>query len=194
MARYIPELDVGEMNLGDDVELRLGTDNDFRVRFNSSSGKMEITDGTNVLWSLTDSGTTGLLEVFALGIGGGSSISSLGRGEAAPTVTDVANCGTISSVAGGHVRVGNTVIQAVSFTAAVTTNGVLCNAAVSNAVASNFTAANQARGGGSAVHSGGAPQAVWVGADSTNDRINLFWMPISDANNLVSVVICYPVL
>lgn len=54
----------GNQTLYDNKYYGFGTDGDFRWKFNTSSGKLEITDASsNALGSLTDNGTTGTLSV-----------------------------------------------------------------------------------------------------------------------------------
>ena len=54
------------LSLNDDIELVLGTDSDYRLDFDSGTSRLEVTDGTNILASVSDDGTTGTLRTAAV--------------------------------------------------------------------------------------------------------------------------------
>ena len=45
--------------VADDKAVLFGDDSDFYLSYNSGTGNIELTDGTNVLWSIADGGTVG---------------------------------------------------------------------------------------------------------------------------------------
>lgn len=65
-------------NVVDDQYLGFGTGGDFRFVFDSASGELRITDGTNTLFTFTDGGTTGSLACnLALGSSATSNVWDL---------------------------------------------------------------------------------------------------------------------
>lgn len=80
------------MKLYDAVKLLLGTDSDYQIRFDSASGDLLITDGTNTLESLSDEGTTANRVISGdLAVNGGD-ITSTGN----LTLTPNSGAGTVT--------------------------------------------------------------------------------------------------
>lgn len=52
-------LPLGGIDLADDVAILFGNGDEFQQSFDSGNVRLEITDGTNILYHLTDAGTTG---------------------------------------------------------------------------------------------------------------------------------------
>jgi len=66
------------VDLDDDAPILFGDDDDFQMEYVSGTGLLEISDGSNTLWSLTDSGTTGTLTVGDIAVNGGDITSTSG--------------------------------------------------------------------------------------------------------------------
>lgn len=81
----------------DNVKTYFGTDNDFDLRYVSADGKLKITDGTNVLLSVIDEGTTGGLTLTgAIAAASGSFTTPLADASVADTLT-IGSGSTMSS-------------------------------------------------------------------------------------------------
>lgn len=180
---------ITDTTVTDDSVLSFGTSLDYRVKFNSANNKLEVTDGTNVLMSLRDSGTTGTLETGALTLTGGAVIA----GTWTPTVAAVANVASVDAVRtcfylrfGGQVffvfnaeatpTAGSNTVTAISFTLPV---------------ASNFTGFNQATGTCVARRANNSQVAGDLVANSTNDNIEIRFGSIDTNSHNVKAIGAY---
>ena len=72
-----------DTELADDKYMGFGTDADFQIIFDSATGDLEVTDGTNNLLTLSDDGTTGTLTVEDIAV---SDISPTGNLDVTGTI------------------------------------------------------------------------------------------------------------
>lgn len=160
---------ITDTTVTDDSVLAFGTSLDFRMRFNSSNNKWEMTDGTNVLLSLTDSGTTGTLETGALTLTGGAVIA----GTWTPTVANVANVATVDAVRTCfYQRIGNIVFCTGDVEVTPTTGSNTVTAfSVTLPIASDFSSQHNATGQLNARRANNSNVTGDIVANTTNDNI-----------------------
>ena len=66
------------VDLDDDTPILFGTSDPFHQEYVSGTGLLEISDGTNTLWSLADGGTTGNVVLGDIAVNGGDITSTAG--------------------------------------------------------------------------------------------------------------------
>jgi len=104
----------GDIHLLDNRSLRVGTEASAYWKYNTGSGKAEWTDGTNVLMSLQDAGTTGNLDVTGNGAFGGQLTVGGGYGNSGATLS-TAGAGQFNGTltVDGDVSLGGSVLSTV---------------------------------------------------------------------------------
>lgn len=143
---------------------------------------------------LGDTNLTGALAVVGTATLGGLPLAI--SAVYTPTVTDVANAGTISTTGFRYSRIGDIVTVAGGLQAAITTISVLTQISITLPVASNFGNFYECSGSGTAeINSGGANIVpVTVRADTTNDVILLSFIPSTASSNIISFIANYRVI
>ena len=180
---------LNETTLLNNEVLNLGTSGLFQLKYNSTSGNVEITDGTNVLLSLADSGTTGTLTTGALSLTGGAVLS----GTWTPTCVNVVNVASIDNVRTcWYYRMGANVFCVGNVEVTPTTGSNTVTAfSVTLPIASNFTGSNNATG---ILHARRANNSYSDGdivANTTNDNVELRFGSIDTSSHNVKFVFSY---
>lgn len=182
----------------DDEYIYFGTSGPFRMRYSVSNTRLELTDTAgNILAHWTDAGTTGNMTVTGaittntLSLTNGQVVS----GDWTPTLTDVANAGTLDSIVGRYIRVGSMVTVAATFRATITANATLTQVRATLPIASNFTSVRQCSGAGTTDSGAGASiTPVSVASDATNDAILLSFLSPTDSNLNISFTATYVIV
>jgi hypothetical protein len=166
----------------DDQTCNFGTSKDFKVVYDSADNRLEIRDTSDtVIATMTTAGALGVSNVL------GTTYT--------PTLTDVANAGTLDLLVARYTRVASVVTVAATFRAAITATATLTQVRVTLPVASNFANLRECSGAGATDDSTGANIVpVSVVADPTNDAILLSFTPETASSLFVSFTATYVII
>ena len=177
----------------DDQTCNFGTSKDFKFAYDSADNRLEIRDTSDAV--IGTMSTAGALGVPSINIASGGALTSLISAAYTPTLTDVANAGTLDLLVARYMRIGTIVTVAATFRAAITTTATLTQVRVTLPVASNFANLRECSGAGATDDSAGANIVpVSVVADPTNDAILLSFLPGTASPLFVSFNATYVII
>ena len=183
---------LNETTLLNNEVLNIGTSGLFQLKYNSTSGNVEITDGTNVLLSLADSGTTGTLTIGALSLTGGAVIG----GTWTPTCANVTNVASIDFVRTCfYQRIGNIVFCTGDVEVTPTAGSNTATAfSVSLPIASDFASQHNATGQLNARRANNNNVTGDIVANTTNDNVELRFGSIDTNSHNVNFQFSYVII
>ena len=139
--------------------------------------------------------TDGLLTAASFNINGGGSLTRLVSAAYTPTLTDVANAGTMDLLVARYAAMGTIVDFSLTFRAAITTTATLTQVRITVPIASNFANLRQCSGAGATDDSlGGFIVPISVVADPTNDAILISFLPGTATSLYISLSGSYVII